>query len=197
MSKLSGTTEALKSFTLVVFVSIDSTPAEMSSYPAVVVESSKILSPLTSKLIDVLSDVIGSSVVCGVMYVGKTVCIVVNGDDVLAIVDGIALVEVFFRTIFVGETPEALTLPDDDEFLLLKRFLPRKMCVVDLVAGSVVASIGMIVGTNDGCAIVDAVDELLSLFRCFFGSHFNTGFSDGFSLRNLCDVDFGRSATTV
>lgn len=63
-SNVSGTTDALNSFTFVLFVEMDSTPAETNSYPAVVVVGSNTLSPLTSKLIDVLRlcTVIGSSV---------------------------------------------------------------------------------------------------------------------------------------
>lgn len=54
------------------------------------------------------------------MYVGKTDVVVVG-------VYGVGVLEVFFRIIFVdacGEIVAALKL-DDDEFLLLKRFLPR------------------------------------------------------------------------
>lgn len=60
------------------------------------------------------------------MYVGKTDVVVVGVYGVGVLEAGIAL-EVFFRIIFVdacGEIVAALKL-DDDEFLLLKRFLPR------------------------------------------------------------------------
>lgn len=106
------------------------------------------------------------------------------GDGVLATEVDVALDVVFFRAIFDGEIVAALTFADDDEFLLLKRFLPRKNCVVDFAGGSVAAvvSIGTIVGINDCCAIGVTDDvTFVNLLRCFFGIHFKTGFSDVFS----------------
>ena len=79
------------------------------------------------------------------MYAGKTD--VVNDVGVLDEI-GNAL-EVFFRIIFVdcGEIVAALAFVDD-KFLLLKRFLPRKMCVVNLVDACVVVSLGRTVGNE-------------------------------------------------
>lgn len=91
--------------------------------------------------------------------------------------------EVFFlcNLVVSGEIVAVLRPADDEFLLLLKRFLPREICVVSLADCCVVVSmlLGVIVGRNEVAGVVVGSVAFVGLIRSFFGVHFSTGLSEG------------------